>query len=370
MKIVDIIYYRYLDPLGQNMTIGGIQTYITHLADLAVRLGCCVRIFQFADINFQKEIAPSISVHGIKIFGKLKKDRLIASVLRSRDETNQYVTIFANADYLLPRFKVAHSIGIQHGVAWDKLDSGKRPLWLRLFKHMLFAHRLISQMKNVEEIVCVDNNFINWYRALDNYRHVLLTSILNFTEIQPLQDKKKSDEVSIVFARRFFDYRGTRIFAPVVKRLLQDFPKIQVTFAGEGPDEKYLRDMFKNVANVHFTQYDSRDSITFHHQFDIAVVPTTGSEGTSLSLLEAMAAGCAVVCTNVGGMTNIIIDGYNGLMVNPNIDEFYFAMHKLVGNKALMQQIATNGYQTVKTTFTLEIWEQKWSNVLKKHINK
>ncbi|WP_420491566.1 glycosyltransferase [Neobacillus drentensis] len=51
-----------------------------------------------------------------------------------------------------------------------------------------------------------------------------------------------------------------------------------------------------------------------------------GSEGTSLSLLEAMAAKCAEIATNVGGMTNIILDNYNGLIINPDESELYLAL--------------------------------------------
>lgn len=48
-----------------------------------------------------------------------------------------------------------------------------------------------------------------------------------------------------------------------------------------------------------------------------------------------MAAGCAVICTNVGGMTNIIIDGYNGLMINPDEDSLYKALDRLIEDKLL-----------------------------------
>ena len=368
MKVLDIIYIRYLDALGQKMTVGGIQTYISQLADLAVHMGYCVRIFQFADKEFQIATGENITVFGIPVSGIEKKDKFIAQILKTQNKLeNQYVTIFANVDNMLPKTYVPNSICIQHGIGWDRIAYNKVPLGLRLLVRTRFAYRLIKAMKNVDEVVCVDNNFINWYRALDSHRDVQLTSIMNFTEIQPLQKRKVSDTISIVFARRFFDYRGTRIFAPAAKRLVLKYPNLTITFAGEGPDEKYLRDMFKDEPNIHFTQYDSRDSISFHRQFDIAVVPTTGSEGTSLSLLEAMAAGCAVVCTNVGGMTNIIIDGYNGLMVNPNSEDIFEALNQLIQDTELRSKIALCGYDTVKSAFSLDKWKQKWARVIERH---
>ena len=40
-----------------------------------------------------------------------------------------------------------------------------------------------------------------------------------------------------------------------------------------------------DYSNVHFISYKSNESLLIHLDKDIAVVPTVGSEGTSLSLL-------------------------------------------------------------------------------------
>ena len=103
-----------------------------------------------------------------------------------------------------------------------------------------------------------------------------------------------------------------------------------------------------------FTHYDSSKAIEFHSQFDIAVVPTTGSEGTSLSLIEAMSAHCAVLCTNVGGMTNIIIDGLNGIMTLPTADAVYEGLKLLLTHPDMREKIASRGYETVAEAFNLK----------------
>ena len=78
-----------------------------------------------------------------------------------------------------------------------------------------------------------------------------------------------------------------------------------------------------------------------------------------------MAAHCAVLCTNVGGMTNIVIDGYNGLMVSPTSEELYIKLKQLVEDKQLRTNLAERGYDTVKISFNLKKWEEKWTSVLK-----
>ncbi len=369
MIVLDIIYTRYFDATGSVMTIGGIQTYITRLSHLASTIGLHVRIFQYSCVPFAKQQGSNIEIIGVPLSAKKQNpNRLYKEVEKSRKYINSYITLFAT-DIIIPTHKVPHSIAIQHGVFWD-MESHKRRNFLRSFASRTFeAYRIVSRLHNVEDVVCVDNNFICWHRTQLHERDINLIPIMNFTEIGPQKVTKKDKEyVSIVFARRFFDYRGTRIFSEAIKRLFREDYKIQVTFAGEGPDERWLKEQFDQNRNVTFTHYESSKSIEFHSQFDIAAVPTTGSEGTSLSLLEAMSAHCAVLCTNVGGMTNIIIDGFNGIMTPPTANAVYEGLKVLVTCPETRKRLSERGYETVSTGFNLRKWEDKWYKVLSSKI--
>ena len=63
-------------------------------------------------------------------------------------------------------------------------------------------------------------------------------------------------------------------------------------------------------------------------------------------------------------MTNIIIDGYNGLMVTPNIDQLYSAIKYLIDNKDIRNKISERGHDTIRKSFTFEKWVKKWREVL------
>src|SRR5690606_35604225 len=153
----------------------------------------------------------------------------------------------------------------------------------------------------------------------------------------------------------------TKLFSSVLNRILDENDNVYATFAGNGPDEAYLKELFDSHPQVRFITYESEDSIEIHKEFQITIVPTIGSEGTSLSLLEAMSAKCAVIATNVGGMTNIILDKYNGLMINPDEVELYEALTTLIKNKAFHEEIANNGFLTVSKAFNKELWEERWT---------
>ncbi|MCM1532927.1 MAG: glycosyltransferase family 4 protein, partial [Ruminococcus flavefaciens] len=217
----------------------------------------------------------------------------------------------------------------------------------------------------VKKLICVDYNYINWYRTQIQHHEMEYRIIPNFTDVPQLNtDKFRTEIVKIIFARRLVTYRGTRIFAEAAERLLLKHDNVEITFAGDGPEERFLKEKFQNNRKVQFITYSSGESLEIHRDKQIAVVPTVGSEGTSLSLLEAMASSCAVVCSNVGGMTNIVIDNYNGLMVNPEANALFFALDRLVIDKNFAQKIANEGYNTVKNGFSFELWKEKWKEEL------
>ena len=226
------------------------------------------------------------------------------------------------------------------------------------------AWKTVLRLKKVDYLVCVDNNFINWHRAITPSPQVRHIFIPNFTTIPATQPQKQHDGINIIFARRFFIHRGTRLFANVIERLLKEHQEVNVTIAGTGPDADYMHKKLDSFQNVQFTTFDSQDSLHIPEDKDIAVVPTIGSEGTSLSLLEAMASGCAVVCTNVGGMTNIILDGFNGMMVYPEEEELYKALNSLIEDSSLRAKLQANAYNCVKDAFSLQRWQDAWKKVI------
>lgn len=368
-KCIKIINMRYLDYEGKKITVGGVQTYITNLAKVAKELEMNVEVYQFAENDFVVQY-NGITVHGVKTVMKQDLNRksllLYKHCVKSYDPERD-ILLFGT-DIMIPKFKVDHAIAIQHGIGWD-IESDEPCTrfqnvicMLRQFRRSLIRTKCAS---NVRKMICVDYNYINWYRTQILHREMEYQVIPNFTEI-PTENLSKFDTegvISIIFARRLVKYRGTRLFADAIEQLLGEFDNLQITFAGDGPEEDYLKNKFKSNVNVKFITYSSGESLNIHADKHIAVIPTVGSEGTSLSLLEAMASTCAVICTNVGGMTNIVIDNFNGTMINPDVGQLYAALKKMIEDAEFRKNIAHEAYNTVQKGFSFDVWKEKWKKV-------
>ena len=369
--IINIVYRQFFDQLGEKLLVGGVETYIINLIKCFVSDGITVRVFQYSDQRFSKEY------EGARIIGVVpKKDpkgdifslsvsELVSDSYRGSD-LNKDILIFGS-DNDIVKSQYMKVIAIQHGIGWDvhpEGDKGGIKSLQYLFKNSVRAYMKYQRYKGCKVVVCVDYNFVNWYRTCICNEEISFDVIPNFSEISEYTPRDAHKTISIIFARRFQKYRGTRVFAEAIIQLLKQNADIEVTIAGEGPDEMYLKNTFKGFSNVQFTSFLQSDSIEIHSHYDIAVIPSTASEGTSLSLLEAMAAGCAVICTDVGGLTNIVLDGFNGLIIKPDAKCLIEALNILINDDAYRSRISKNGYETVKEAFSIDRWKKKWVNVI------
>jgi glycosyltransferase involved in cell wall biosynthesis len=362
-----------LDSHGDRLSVGGIETYLVRLSELCVELGFEVWIIQHSLVKFVKDVGR-VRVVGIteKRPRRIKR-RLLNEALRLKPGSNDLV-IFGT-DRLAANLKETHSVSIQHGIAWDlpieyyNKRIGDKYSWfarVRIWKARLVCLRNFRQCPNR---VCVDYNFLNWYKT---YKPGELDSrvwvIPNFSQIadrvKVLAKHSSQGSVRVLFARRFEQYRGTRLFASVVKRLLAESQNIEVSFLGEGSEEAWLRSTFEDFPRVTFGRYHPDDSAEAHLAHHIAVIPSIGSEGTSFAVAEAMAAGCCIVASHVGGITNMIINGYNGILVAPDTTSLYQGLRQVIHDGELRRRLGTTAYETAVYSFSTTRWKEAWKEVI------
>lgn len=371
-RTVHLITGKHYDFEAQKYTVGGIQTYINNLIPVIKSLGMDVIIYQFDGKNENELVTEDFRIINVAVNPDIKDiEKVKIAVARCstfyNDDTD--ILIFTT-DTRIVKTGYKNTIAIQHGIFWDKpvhQNFSPQMSALYAFSKVRLTYKISRNLENVGRVVCVDYNFPNWLRASVAYQTVPITVIPNFSAIGD-RNTKPEGRVNIIFARRLETYRGTRVFSDAASLILQEYPEVYVTVAGTGPDKDYMVDKLSVFGNrVIFTDYQANEALAIHADQHIAVVPTVGSEGTSLSLLEAMSSQCAVVCTSVGGMTNIVLDGYNGVFVNPGEKtELYNAIKKLVEDKSLRNSLAENAYKTVKAAFSKEIWSNRWKEILLK----
>ena len=349
-----------------NLNVGGVQTYLYNLIKLFIETKVQVNIIQFGQQTQEKKLNDFLKVYIIK-----SKDKSVKNLIKYAEQKanlNGDIILFSTSTQIYKN-KFKKSIAIQHGIYWDiktihgiKIKSDIFSIILRAIQ----SYTIVKQHKLVSKMVCVDYNYINWLRTQITDRNLNCVPILNFAKVEDnfVKEQNETSKIKIVFARRFAEIRGVGLICKVMPKILEKYKNVYFTIAGKGTEKDKLFETFKNIDRVIFTQYENSKSCEFHKNYDIALVPSIGSEGTSLSLLEAMSVGCACVCSDVGGMSNIVLDGFNGIIIEPNEELLYKAICDLIENEEKRNNISKNAIETIKYSFSLEKWEKSWINLI------
>lgn len=365
------------DSKKECFTLGGVQTYIRDLARLSAKCGYDTFVFCNSDKDYSIDF-EGYKVVGIRVDSLFKRramQKLYDKIINDCGGKNAKIIIAS--DQFRIKARTPHTLAIQHGVAFDKnYDIPKNKIFKRAGLVFVQILRFISNVlaaNYVDKMVMVDYNYFNWHQMVgDTNAGREYFSIPNFSMGRISADalRKKLENrgaIKIVFARRFQAHRGTIAFINVAKRLLREFDDIEITFAGNGPLVETVRKFADENPRCALTSYESDKSIEFHEKYDIVAVPTLSSEGTSLSLLDAMGAGCLPVSTCVGGLSNIIIDGFNGFSVLPFEESLYSGLKKAIQlDRSEFDRIATAAFETATFGFSKEAWEARWRDVFEK----
>ncbi len=134
-------------------------------------------------------------------------------------------------------------------------------------------------------------------------------------------------------------------------KLQKDFENITLLIVGSGLAE--IESLFKSAMNIkHIKSVDN--VVPFVQAMDIYVLPSL-TETTSLSTLEAMSCGCAVLSTKVGLVRKYIKDKFNGSFF-PTGNEIVLRLKlkRLIENPEVRDKLGRNARKTIEKKFNWE----------------
>lgn len=135
-------------------------------------------------------------------------------------------------------------------------------------------------------------------------------------------------------------------------------------------DAKTLRQLEDHLSELSISEIT--DILPFSSQVhslvirDAMYVNSSDHEGMSNAMLEAMAIGMPVICTDcpIGGANAVIQNGENGILTQVgNAEELSEAMKKIAGDKAFADKLSKNASQ-IREKMSLENTARKWMELL------
>lgn len=156
-----------------------------------------------------------------------------------------------------------------------------------------------------------------------------------------------------LFVGGWLDVKGRRLLPSIWRAVRARCPDAQLTAVGTGPPpETVLADFAaedRNSVTVVPSVTDPREMTALYTRHDLLLVPSI-TEGSPLTLLEAMAAGLPVVAARTGGIPDVVTHGQDGLLFEP-LDPAAAAAEavRLLEDPGLARRLGLAGQQRVRT---------------------
>lgn len=249
---------------------------------------------------------------------------------------------------------------------WQKQAPGiRRPyLWkgvLRLLAALNLAHRPAPpNLRHVQFVSeCLKRN------ALQKGRIVSKAQVIHWgvdTETFRMTEKPKQLQ-RLLFVGQVTPHKGVHTAVEALKLLVENgHDTTTLSIVGDSALKDFQAQLRQTVAthgldkHVHFTgQVRREDTPRIYQEHDILIFPSVWDEPFSITVLEAMASGLAVVGTATGGSGEILEDGVNALIFEKeNAQQCAACVARLFADQQLFEQVRRRGRFTIEQKHRLE----------------
>ncbi|CAB3288579.1 Glycosyl transferase family protein [Methanocaldococcus lauensis] len=191
-------------------------------------------------------------------------------------------------------------------------------------------------VKNSDKIICVSNYIKNQLNDKIKDKAVVIYNGINREHLY-----YESDDNFGLFVGAFVPQKGVDILIKAIEDIDFNFKLI-----GSGKLYKKIEDyIIKNkLENIQLLGKKSfNETASFMRKCSFLVIPSR-SEGFGLVAVEAMACSKPVIASDVGGLKEVVVDEYNGLLFKrENIIDLKEKIQKLIDDKDLRKTLGKNG---------------------------
>jgi glycosyltransferase involved in cell wall biosynthesis len=179
-----------------------------------------------------------------------------------------------------------------------------------------------------------------------------ISVIPNGIDVESFSSRPRSrpgSPVRVLYVGRLSPEKG-------VKHLVEAMPRagaaVVLRLVGDGPDRPMLQAVASKLGiadRVEFTGWAPRTALPEHYAWaDLFAMPSLG-EGMPNAILEAQAAGLAVVTTDACGNRDLVKTGHNGLLVPPaDAAALGSAIALLAGDPRLLRDMGGRGREDAR----------------------
>jgi glycosyltransferase involved in cell wall biosynthesis len=334
----------------KNSNGGGVKNYVVNLVDALRSKGNDVNVlFREGDDPEQFQGRRNKLAFSISCYRQLCKKQ--PDVIYSQG--TWYCLL---PGVLYKRFHRCKLIHTFHSDPYKRLSLSAK----RFFQCLLNSCDCVTFVsKRLQERV-VEVDGLSFPRAAITYAGVRSREVPE-TEVRRFREQYGINENAIVLLAQAMTAHplkaeGLKLLLSALPPLVEIYPNLLLVVTREGPYSDELRAFAREIgvgAKVIFTGNVENPFVPLEI-CDIYTHITLG-DGLPLSLLEAMVMGKPIIATPIGGIPEVIVDGENGILVAPEVEQIAKMIDFLLRYREHAERMGKCAKETAEGEFT---WEQ------------
>jgi glycosyltransferase involved in cell wall biosynthesis len=360
--------------LTTHMNVGGIPNYIFTLSKALEGAGIDIIVASSGgdlvpelenagirhmkiDIDTKSELSPKVVMSVFRV-RRLIKDEGV-DIIHAHTRVSQVVAFFASCLARIPYVTTCH--GYFRTRARKLFDTWG--LMVIAISEPVRAH-LMNDLGVKPERISLVHSGVDISRFIRRYSP---------DEVRAIKKSYGLKDAPVVgHIGRLSSVKGQKFLVEAMKLVIRSRPDAQLFIIGNGNEGAALREIAGALgisSSVRFIDSDF-DTHRLLSAMDVFVFPSI-KEGLGIALLEAMASGRACIASDIGGISDIVESGSNGILVKVgDVASIASSVLKLLGDEKLRLSLGENGRKSVAERFSLEEWSKgvikTYENVLKK----
>ncbi len=353
--------------------VGGIQEAgrqaVAALTNMGARRDCALTFLGLNDPAGPQTVDVRGKTIPLRGFHRAKIRFVIAALLQSRKNVRIVLAAHPNlaepaalAKRFFPRIR---TVVVTHGIeVWQPLSAARRKALLaadRVLAPSVYTAQMLAEVQGVpnEKILRLawplDPAFLS---LADDPSSLLLPSHFPLGSTILTVGRWAASE----------KYKGADQLIRCMPGLRASFPSLSLVVVGNGDDLPRLKKIAADLGageSVCFLEGLSRRQVAAcYARCDVFALPSTG-EGFGFVFLEAMAFGKPVIGVAKGGSIDLIRDGINGFLLEPeNLPALAQTLERLLRDPSLRAQLGRHGAQIVRSDYSIEAFERNLDAIL------
>lgn len=260
------------------------------------------------------------------------------------------------------------SVVVSQGIFWDSPDSVLnrtnqvgREEWLK---------RLLYAVAASARFVAQDRNTINVIKATwPGYEHRLryLPPGVDLEAFRPRERGRAGGPVKVLCHQDFGMEQGLNEILALCELTLGEQPEIEYHIIGRMREFRTAAALAAKVGALPNCRYYWAPSATYpklYRGFDLALLPYRACAGASPYCLWAMASGLPVVAGLAGGLAELVVDDWNGRLVQPgSAVVLQEVLMPLVRDEGLRERLGRNARRLAEG-YPEAAWLNRWRHLL------